>query len=598
MEDDGAEYGSRAALGRGVVLGDAHQYTAILRHRTQQTRERNLHSMPQMPASSTETPPARSEKSVRGSVKHRANAASLPTVWTCLFLGVSFAVYYAPRIWQVISLTGLVPGTILNRTCGGSLAYLLMIVHALMYFGTEYARPRHLHFACHMMSLVLAVVIHPHAVVDGVLECTILGLEWYGSVRLADRASTRTRSMESTRIQCSSRMSMAPDRPHDAPQNTSFRWLLHGGLATALYVRTGRHTARVCFGSWAAELRGRACRTGRRSTGSDRIMLRRIGLCLADWPRFFCLAGPRSLLCSEVRIDPRVSRVVVSPTRAARQSDARRAEMPRTRLPPSQKLDLSRATSSPLNKMKERPWARPSLTRTSESFSDHDRGPRRDRTGAIAVVLTVCLSSPRRRAANKNTGEKGKTASGGAPGTLSATVRNAAIAGKPDAVLEFLEKGSADARDDGGCTLLHHCAAHGHAELARAALAHGGDVNAVDASLRTGLHLAARGGHGALVKLLLDAGADAAMVDGQGEARRLRGREEPGLRTPHQAAAQGRGRGARRRRRRRPGSRCGTNEPPTACHPFEPGAPHPRGLRAGAVSGRPSPEPQKTRSPP
>lgn len=190
--------------------------------------------------------------------------------------------------------------------------------------------------------------------------------------------------------------------------------------------------------------------------------------------------------------------------------------MPRTRLPPSQKLDLSRATSSALNKMKERPW---------EDVFDEDSESLITiavlgviALVAIAVVLTVCLSSPRRRAANKNTGEKGKTASGGAPGTLSATVRNAAIAGKPDAVLEFLEKGSADARDDGGCTLLHHCAAHGHAELARAALAHGGDVNAVDASLRTGLHLAARGGHGALVKLLLDAGADAAMVDGQGES--------------------------------------------------------------------------------
>ena len=136
---------------------------------------------------------------------------------------------------------------------------------------------------------------------------------------------------------------------------------------------------------------------------------------------------------------------------------------------------------------------------------------------AIAVVLTVCLSSPRRRAANKNTGEKGKTASGGAPGTLSATVRNArSRASRRGARVPREGLGGRARRRR--LHLLYHCAAHGHAELARAALAHGGDVNAVDASLRTGLHLAARGGHGALVKLLLDAGADAAMVDGQGES--------------------------------------------------------------------------------
>ena len=192
--------------------------------------------------------------------------------------------------------------------------------------------------------------------------------------------------------------------------------------------------------------------------------------------------------------------------------------MPRPRSP---KLDLSRATVSALKKMqKDQP-----LTDIFDMLEEdaYLQFMPSVLLGVVALVvlaalMTVCCSLGFDRKPTKHAGEKGKTASGGATGVLSAAVRNAAIAGRPDAVLDFLNKTSANARDDGGATLLHHCATHGHAELVRAALAHGGDANAVDASLRTGLHLAARGGHGALVKLLLDAGADAAMVDGQGES--------------------------------------------------------------------------------
>ena len=59
-------------------------------------------------------------------------------------------------------------------------------------------------------------------------------------------------------------------------------------------------------------------------------------------------------------------------------------------------------------------------------------------------------------------------------------------------------------------TLLHVAARHGHAELARALLARGADVNALDygGMRRSPLHWACKGGHVALVELLVEAGAD------------------------------------------------------------------------------------------
>ena len=154
--------------------------------------------------------------------------------------------------------------------------------------------------------------------------------------------------------------------------------------------------------------------------------------------------------------------------------------MPRPRSP---KLDLSRATVSALKKMQEdQPLT--SVFDLLEEDTAYLQFMPSVLLGVVALVvlaalMTVCCSLGFDRKPTKHAGEKGKTASGGAPGTLSAAVRNAAIAGKPDAVLDFLDKTSANARDDGGATLLHHCATHGHAELVRAALACYGGGSAV-----------------------------------------------------------------------------------------------------------------------
>ena len=65
-------------------------------------------------------------------------------------------------------------------------------------------------------------------------------------------------------------------------------------------------------------------------------------------------------------------------------------------------------------------------------------------------------------------------------------------------------------------SLLHSAAAKGHADVARALLAAGASVDAVDKQGSTPLHYAAFQGHAVVVTALLEAGASVDAVERAG----------------------------------------------------------------------------------
>ena len=86
--------------------------------------------------------------------------------------------------------------------------------------------------------------------------------------------------------------------------------------------------------------------------------------------------------------------------------------------------------------------------------------------------------------------------------------------------------GTPDARsaDAPRRSVLHIAAAHGAANVCRAALLAGADPNLTDDAGDRPLHLAAAGGSGACVKVLLDHGADASLPDALGQDAKTRAR--------------------------------------------------------------------------
>ena len=126
---------------------------------------------------------------------------------------------------------------------------------------------------------------------------------------------------------------------------------------------------------------------------------------------------------------------------------------------------------------------------------------RRGSGGAAPVAVALVALLPAASAA-----QEGAASSSSSSGRLLEAARDGAAE-----VVRALVADGADvnaARGD-GMTALHFAAERGHAAVARALLDAGA---AVDAGTRIGryapLHLAARGGHGPVVALLLEAGAD------------------------------------------------------------------------------------------
>jgi ankyrin repeat protein len=108
-------------------------------------------------------------------------------------------------------------------------------------------------------------------------------------------------------------------------------------------------------------------------------------------------------------------------------------------------------------------------------------------------------------------------------------VFTAAIVGATDRMAALLREqpDRRGSRNEGGLTPLHVAAHEGHVETARALLAAGADVKAVDLRPATDgelghsdgytpLHLAAMGGKKATAELLIDQGADVNAVDKRG----------------------------------------------------------------------------------
>ncbi|CAH1274727.1 ANK3 [Branchiostoma lanceolatum] len=94
---------------------------------------------------------------------------------------------------------------------------------------------------------------------------------------------------------------------------------------------------------------------------------------------------------------------------------------------------------------------------------------------------------------------------------------SAASNGGCDKINSLLEKGvNVDAKDDDGCTALHHAAKAGHSPALEMLLDRGVDVNATDQKGWTALHHATNSGHCPTMEQLLDRGARISAADHKG----------------------------------------------------------------------------------
>ena len=142
---------------------------------------------------------------------HLVYAKALPGVWSFFFVSVSWIVFTFPRIWQCLSHTGSVQGTVLHATCGGSFSFFLIVCHCMMFAGADILWPRHLHFVTQLLGIIAGWGYEIYF--SSLVEVAVLLLVWIGFVRGRQRLNIRTDL--TTR---------------------SFRWLLRGGMATALYL--------------------------------------------------------------------------------------------------------------------------------------------------------------------------------------------------------------------------------------------------------------------------------------------------------------------------------------------------------------------------
>ena len=166
-----------------------------------------------------------------------------------------------------------------------------------------------------------------------------------------------------------------------------------------------------------------------------------------------------------------------------------------------------------------------------------DEGLSLGAVGICCALLVFLLAWCRRRYRRKRRGlplhtgggkgHKQRGLFGGPSEVLPNDVAQACRTNRSTIVEAWLRRcGTPDARasDAPRRSVLHIAAAHGAANVCRAALLAGADPNLTDDAGDRPLHLAAAGGSGACVKVLLDHGADASLPDALGQDPKTRAR--------------------------------------------------------------------------
>ena len=166
-----------------------------------------------------------------------------------------------------------------------------------------------------------------------------------------------------------------------------------------------------------------------------------------------------------------------------------------------------------------------------------DEGLSLGAVGIACALLVFLLAWCRRRYRRKRRGlplhtgggkgHKQRGLFGGPSEVLPNDVAQACRTNRSTVVEAWLRRcGTPDARasDAPRRSVLHIAAAHGAANVCRAALLAGADPNLTDDAGDRPLHLAASHGSGACVKVLLDHGADASLPDALGQDPKTRAR--------------------------------------------------------------------------
>ena len=166
-----------------------------------------------------------------------------------------------------------------------------------------------------------------------------------------------------------------------------------------------------------------------------------------------------------------------------------------------------------------------------------DEGLSLGAVGICCALLVFLLAWCRRRYRRKRRGlplhtgggkgHKQRGLFGGPSEILPNDVAQACRTNRSAVVEAWLRRcGTPDARasDAPRRSVLHIAAAHGAANVCRAALLAGADPNLTDDAGDRPLHLAAAHGSGACVKVLLDHGADASLPDALGQDAKTRAR--------------------------------------------------------------------------
>ena len=166
-----------------------------------------------------------------------------------------------------------------------------------------------------------------------------------------------------------------------------------------------------------------------------------------------------------------------------------------------------------------------------------DEGLSLGAVGIACALLVFLLAWCRRRYRRKRRGlplhtgggkgHKQRGLFGGPSEVLPNDVAQACRTNRSTVVEAWLRRcGTPDARasDAPRRSVLHIAAAHGAANVCRAALLAGADPNLTDDAGDRPLHLAAAHGSGACVKVLLDHGADASLPDALGQDAKTRAR--------------------------------------------------------------------------
>ena len=185
----------------GTLL--ALNFESIIKHRSRRERSRSRESTAQTRVRSSMVNQVRSTITVH-------HVRVLPRFWAFLLMGVT-CVFLGPGVWHAAS----VRGTVLVRTCDGSLSLFALTTHSFMFLGdARSAWPQHVHWGAQVTALCFGVAAHGSSPVSIATTLVV----WVGFAR------GRTR------------LAHLNPRLVTELSTRSFRWLMRAGLATALFL--------------------------------------------------------------------------------------------------------------------------------------------------------------------------------------------------------------------------------------------------------------------------------------------------------------------------------------------------------------------------